>query len=187
MLPIDLLSFNGNLQSNLSTLLKWKTTDKINTDRREIGRGIDKNNFKQIGNTKEAGNNNGELKYSYIDNEAKDQQSKTVFYRLKLINIDGSFKYSSVIKILLPNIKASITIAPNPAINDVKGNILSSIAEKVTFTIFDNAGRKVLQTTKFIKKGNNNFSENINQLASGACYLNINGNNILSRIKFQNL
>jgi trimeric autotransporter adhesin len=187
VLPVDVLTLNGELQKNLSTLLTWKTANETNTDRFEIERSINGNNFNQFALSKAAGNNSGELQYTYTDNEAIDQQSNVVYYRLKLYNSNGSFKYSNIISIKIPTTKASITIAPNPVMNDVKGTIVSPIAGKVTLRIFDNTGRIVLQTTKIVKKGNNNFAENINQLASGAYYLDISDNGIVSRTKFQKL
>jgi hypothetical protein len=43
----------------------------------------------------------------------------------------------------------------------------------------------MLQTNTFVKKGTNNFTQNINHLATGAYYLDISGNGIISRTKFQ--
>ncbi len=187
VLPVDLLTFNGTLQSNLSTLLTWKTENEINTAGFEVERSIDGNNFNQIAFVKGAGNSSIVLNYAHTDNDAIEQQSTTLYYRLKIVNTNGSFKYSNIITINLPITKASITIAPNPVVNDVKGNIISPITGNVTLRIYDNTGRVVLQTTTFIKKGNNNFVQNINQLAKGAYYVDISGNGIISRTKFQKL
>jgi trimeric autotransporter adhesin len=187
VLPLNLITFSGALQSNLSTLLTWKTDNEINTAGFELERSIDGNNFNQITFVKAAGNSTTSLDYTYTDKEAIDQQSNILYYRLKIINTNGSFKYSNIIIISLPITKASITIAPNPVLNDVKGNIISPITGNVTLRIFDNTGRIVLQTTTFIKKGNNNFAQNIHQLAKGSYYIDISGNGIISRTKFQKL
>ncbi len=187
VLPVDLISFNGALQSDLSALLKWKTTNEINTSGFELERSIDGNNFKQITFVKATGSSNAVFDYAYTDNEAVEQQSTILFYRLKIINNDGSFKYSNNITITLPITKATITIAPNPVVNDVRAGIVSPVTGNVTVRIFDNTGRLVLQTNAFVRKGTNNFVQNINQLASGAYYLDISGNGIVSRSKFQKL
>jgi trimeric autotransporter adhesin len=187
VLPVDLVTFNGVLQSDLSTLLKWTTANEVNTAGFELERSIDGNNFNQIAFVKAAGNSSTSLDYSHTDKEAIDQQSNILYYRLKIINTNGTFKYSNIVTIYLPITKVVITVAPNPVVNDVKGNIISPISGNATLRIFDNTGRVVLQTTTFIKKGNTNFSQNINQLASGAYYLDISGNGIISRTKFQKL
>jgi trimeric autotransporter adhesin len=187
VLSTDLLTFTGALQSNLSTLLAWKTENEKNTMGFDIERSIDGNRFKKIAFTKGIGNSNMTLEYAYTDNDAIEQQSNTLYYRLKIIDIDGSFKYSNIITVLLPVTKAIITIAPNPVFNDIKGTIISPISGNVTLRIYDNTGRVVLQTTTFVKKGNNSFVENINKLSKGAYYVDISGNGIISRNKFQKL
>ena len=110
-----------------------------------------------------------------------------LYYRLKIINNDGSFKYSNVVTITLPVTKLILNIAPNPVMSDVKGNIISPISANVTLRIFNNTGRLVLQTNSFVKKGTNSFTQNINRLASGSYYLDISGNGIVSRTQFQKL
>jgi trimeric autotransporter adhesin len=187
VLPTEVLTFSGILQSNLSALLTWKTDNEINTARFEVERSIDGNNFSQIGFKNGAGNSNSTLDYAHIDNDAIDQASTILFYRLKIVHVNGSFKYSNIITIALPITKASISIAPNPVVNEVKGNVISPITGNVTLRIVDNTGRVVLQTITFVKKGNNNFVQNINQLAKGAYYLDISGSGIISRSKFQKL
>ncbi len=184
VLPVDLISFNGALQNDLSALLKWKTANEINTAGFNVERSIDGNNFKQIAFLKATGSKSL-FDYNYIDKEAVDQQSTVLYYRLQILNNDGSFKYSNNVTITLPVTKAIINIAPNPVLNDVRGTIVSPFTTNVTLRIFDNTGRLMLQTNTFVKKGTNNFTQNINHLATGAYYLDISGNGIISRTKFQ--
>jgi trimeric autotransporter adhesin len=178
---------NGTLQSNLSRLLIWKTDNEINTANFELERSTDGNNFKQIAILKAAGNSNSILNYTYTDNDAIEEEATILYYRLKIVNINGSFIYSNIVSITLPSTKATITVAPNPVFNDVRGTVSSPITGNVALRIFDNTGRIILQTTMFVRKGNNNFVQNINQLAKGAYYLDISGNGIISRTKFQKL
>jgi trimeric autotransporter adhesin len=187
VLPVDLITFSGSLQSNLSTILKWKTENEINTVGFELERSVDGNNFKQIAFVRATGNNNTIQDYAHTDNEAIELQSTILYYRLKINNTNGSFKYSDIITILLPPTKASISVVPNPVVNDVSGNIVSPITGNFMLRIFDNTGRLISQTKIFVKKGNNLFSQNINQLAKGAYYIDISGNGINSRTKFQKL
>ncbi len=186
VLPTDLITFSGTLQQNLSALLIWKTANEINTSGFELERSIDGNNFSRIAYTKALGNNANSFDYHYTDNNAADQSSTIVYYRLKIMSTNGSYKYSNIISISLPT-KASVSVVPNPVLNDVRGNILSPVSGNVAMQIFDNTGRLILQTSMLVKKGNNNFVQNINQLASGAYYLAITGNGINSRTKFQKL
>ena len=187
VLPVDQITFSGALQSDLSTMLNWKTETEINTAGFDVERSVDGSIYKKIDYIKTRGNSNNGFNYSLTDNEATEQQSLVLYYRLKIIDKDGSFKYSNIITINLPATKASITIAPNPVINNLTGSIISPITGNVTLRIFDNAGRLILQTTAFVKKGVNNFTQNINKLAGGAYYLDISGNGIICRTSFQKL
>ncbi len=188
VLPTDNLSFTGALQSDLSALLNWKTETEINVNGFDLERSTNGTKFTKITFVNAKGNGSaGSIDYAYTDKDAMDQQSTVLYYRLKVINTDGSFKYSEIVKLNIPVGQAIISIAPNPVLNTVKGTIVSPVAGNVTLRIFDNNGRLVSQTNSMVKKGSNNFTININQLASGAYYLDISGNGISSRSKFQKL
>jgi len=187
VLPVDQLSFNGLLQADLSALLNWKTTTEINVAGFDVERSADGNNYKKIDFVKAEGNSTNGLTYSLTDNEAREQQSLLLYYRLKIIDKDGSFKYSNIITIALPVTKAMITIAPNPVLDGLKGTIISPITGNVTIRIFDNAGRLIVQSTSFVKKGTNSFTQNVNQLSSGLYYIDMQAKGITARTKFQKL
>lgn len=187
VLPVDQLSFSGTLQNDLSTLLNWKTQTEINVAGFDVERSTDGNVYSKIGYQKAAGNTSNATSYSLTDNEAINQQSLILYYRLKVIDKDGGYKYSNIITIALPVTKASITIAPNPVQNDLKGSIISPITGNVTLRIFDNTGRLILQTASFVRKGSNSFTQNINNLSSGLYYVDISAKGIVARTKFQKL
>ena len=187
VLPVDLTTFTGALQNDLSTLLNWKTGTEINVAGFDVERSVGGNIYNKIGFVKSEGNINNGSSYSLTDKEAIDQQSLILYYRLKIIDKDGSFKYSNIITITLPITKAIITIAPNPVMNDLKGSIISPITGNVMLSIFDNTGRLILQTTSYLKKGTNSFTQNINQLSSGLYYIDLSAKGIIARTKFQKL
>ncbi len=187
VLPVNLISFNGTLQSDLAALLKWKTTNEINLAGFEIERSANGNTFKKIAFIDAQGNGNSLFEYTLTDKEAGLQQTNTIYYRLKILDKDGSYTYSNVVAIALPITQAIVSIAPNPATGALKGNILSPVNGNVTLQIFDNAGRMVFQNSMFLRKGNNLIVQDINQLSSGLYYINISGKDIVSRAKFQKL
>jgi PQQ-dependent dehydrogenase (s-GDH family) len=187
VLPVDLITFTGALQSDLSALLNWKTQTEINIAGFDVERSTDGNVYSKIEYQKAAGNTSNATSYSLTDNEAVNQQALILYYRLKVIDKDGSYNYSSIITITLPVTKASITIAPNPVQNDLKASIISPITGNVTLRIFDNAGRLILQTASFVRKGCNSFIQNINNLSSGLYYVYISAKGIVARTKFLKL
>jgi hypothetical protein len=184
-LPVNLVSFKGSLQSN-GTLLEWETANEVNTSQFALERSLDGQNFKQIGTVAAAGND-GKNKYSYTDNEAMQQSSLVLYYRLKMIDKDGSFTYSDVVTITLPSVTGKISVFPNPARKEIKVTVAVPADGKVKWNITDNTGRIVLQNSISLKKGNNSTQINVSNLSGGIYYLNMSGAGINQKIKFEKL
>ncbi|MGB4844994.1 MAG: PQQ-dependent sugar dehydrogenase [Ferruginibacter sp.] len=185
--PLNLLTFTGTLQNNVATLLNWKTANEINSSHFDIERSDDGRQFNQIGTVAGTGNSSTETSYNYTDADVTNLLSQYAFYRLKMVDIGGLYKYSNTIKVTLPEIKGGITISPNPAIGELKAKIISPAAGNAAWQIIDNGGRVIMSNTALLKKGSNELVININSLAAGSYYLKISGTNIDSETKFQKL
>lgn len=157
-LPLDLLSFSGSLQNNSTVLLKWKTENEVNTSHFLVERSIDGNNYNPIGTISSNGNNiiGSIFNYSFTDIDAANQQSSLLYYRLKIVDRDGSFKYSGIITITLIEITDRLTVSPNPAITEVKVNISAPVDGRIHWKLIDNTGRVILQNSETVRKGNSN-------------------------------
>jgi trimeric autotransporter adhesin len=186
-LPLDLLTFTGVLENNAVTLLKWTTTNQINTSHFVVERSITGNNFNTIGVVNAVGNNSNVFNYSFNDNNAANQRSPILFYRLKITDANGAFKYSNVISVSLPGINGTITISPNPAVNNLNAAVTSPVTGTASWRVIDNTGRTILYSTTLLKKGSNVLSININKLAVGSYYLYVSGDGINVKTKFQKL
>ena len=189
-LPLNLLTFNGSLQNNNTVLLKWRTEKEINTSIFQIERSIDGTHFNEIGSVSANGNNNAgsTFDYSFADINAANQQSLLLYYRLKIVDIDGSFKYSNVITISFPAITGKLSISPNPVINELKVNISSPSDQKIQWKLIDNTNRVILQSSEYVRKGNgNNFTLNMSKLSRGSYYLSVSGEGIDQKVKLQKL
>lgn len=106
VLPLNLISFDATRQ-NGSSLLKWTTSDEINTGHFEVEKSADGIHFVKTG-TLPAGNVPGI--YSYADNNINDHG--IVYYRLKIVDRDGKTAYSSIIRIVA-GARGSKSIYPN--------------------------------------------------------------------------
>lgn len=113
VLPVSLLSFKGSYNGKDATT-EWTTTSEINAKQFTVERSADGISFYSIG-TVNAHNAGGVQSYNFTDS---DPLKGISYYRLKLMNNDGTFKYSNVISI---NIKLSegISIFPNPVHNNI--------------------------------------------------------------------
>ncbi|HEX4877267.1 MAG TPA: PQQ-dependent sugar dehydrogenase [Chitinophagaceae bacterium] len=187
-LPLELLTFTGSLQPNGSTLLNWKTTNEINTSVFIIEKSTDGSSYAAIGNVTAAGNSTTEINYAYTDNQSGNLQYLTAYYRLKIVDQDGSFKYSNIVMITLADITGKVLVAPNPVTNQLNIAITSPMDGKVQYKIIDNSGRVVLQKGLIVRKGpGNNISVNISNYGRGVYYLNVTGAGINSNVKIQKL
>jgi hypothetical protein len=113
-LPSKLLSFQAVLEGK-QVKINWGTTNEVNTDRFEIEKSSDGSNFSLAG-TVPAKNTVVYNSYLFIDKEVKEG---TAYYRLKMIDKDGQYIYSSVVK---ANGKKpfALNISPNPAFDIIK-------------------------------------------------------------------
>jgi glucose/arabinose dehydrogenase len=188
-LPLDLITFSGSLQNNSTVLLKWETENEINTSHFLVERSIDGTHFNAIGTVSANGNNNpGLFNYSLIDIDASNQQSLLLYYRLKIVDIDGNFKYSGIITISLADITGKLSVSPNPVVNEAKVNISSPADGRIQWKLIDNTGRIILQNSEHVKRGNGNrFTINMNKLSIGSYYLSVSGTGIDQKVKLQKL
>lgn len=166
-MPLRLLNFTAN-NNNGQVLLRWKTTDEVNTQNFDIERSVDGRSFSTIG-TVSAVNKNGENNYSYND---LGNDLPLSYYRLKMVDIDGKFTYSSVVKLSTSAKKPVISLYPNPA-TDVL-NVSLPASTEATLNFFNNKGEKVL--TRSVRANSSQVS--IRELRSGTYFVHIrqNGN-----------
>jgi trimeric autotransporter adhesin len=185
-LPLQLITFTGALQADKTTLLKWKTQNERNASSFIVERSTDGTRFAAIGNV--AATNNISSAYSYIDADAAYQHSTILFYRLKMTNEDGSFSYSSVVTILLTNVKGDVTVSPNPVISTAKVNISSAQTGTIQWKLYDNAGQVILQNSSNVSAGTGNIlTINMDKVAAGSYYLHVSGAGVDQNVKVQKL
>ncbi|MCE7043152.1 SdrD B-like domain-containing protein, partial [Dyadobacter sp. CY312] len=94
-LPVKLSRFDVQKGENVSALLHWTTTEEVNSDSFEIQRSADAKSWNAIGQVKAKENNVGLVNYRFDDMQPNLGAN---YYRLKMIDLDGSFAYSSIRK-----------------------------------------------------------------------------------------
>lgn len=109
VVPLNLTSFNASL-INKEVALAWNTTNENNVDGFAIEKSNDARNFKQIGFV--AAKNAATATYSFND----VLETGVNYYRLKMSDKDGSFKYSSIVA-LNSKPTSKLEVYPNPVKN----------------------------------------------------------------------
>lgn len=141
-LPVALLSFTATAINNDKVLLNWETSSEENSDYFLVERSKDAIHWEFVLTQKAAGYSNLPLKYDDIDVKPHTGLS---YYRLKMMDSDGSFEYSKIIPVFIESAGSIATMAfPNPttdlvflkAVGDLKGDFYLSI--------FDTQGRLMM-------------------------------------------
>ncbi len=156
-LPIELSSFNASTTNN-ETILKWQTVTEINSNYFEVQRSDDGQFFFTIGKIDAIGNSNKSTNYSFIDKKLSNNSGSLIFYRLKLVDKDGSERLSNSISIkpvisgvTIKNLYPTI-IRKNDQINV---DIISDKTQKIDITILDELGRNLQQFSNNLVQGYN--------------------------------
>ncbi|MBK6937030.1 MAG: T9SS type A sorting domain-containing protein [Chitinophagaceae bacterium] len=138
-LPVQLLSFTAVLSEDTKANLAWTTASEVNFSHFVIERSSDGVNFNDVAIVLANGNTNDNSSYSFVDNLSYPR-NMLVFYRLRMLDIDGKAKYSDVrvIRIATQTVNTiSITAFPNPAINNLRVTIPSAWQnKKVQYELF---------------------------------------------------
>ncbi len=140
LLPVTITDFTAS-KLNESVVLKWYATYETNFKFYEIQRSNDGTSFYSIGML--PGQNLAN--YSFTDN--KLPASKLIYYRLKLIDIDGKVDYSKTIAIRLNDHFQEALVYPNPTAGKITVRLEQGLSQNSQLQITDITGRKVWQQT----------------------------------------
>jgi hypothetical protein len=170
-LPVELKSFTGYHNGQVN-VLDWITASEQNTNRFEIQKSLDAQSWESIGTVAAAGNSLVDMSYTFNDGNAING---TNYYRLKMIDNDESFTYSSIVKIDVNNaviVNGIAQVFPNPTKGLLNVWVSSSKAEEVSFIVTDVLGRSVQTVNKKLETGLNKLDFNFDKLASGTYIIN---------------
>jgi hypothetical protein len=98
-------------RNNGAVNLQWFTLSESNTSHFDVERSTDGVNFQSIGKVNAAGSSNQRKNYSVTDNASP---SATVYYRVKLNDIDGKKTYSNTVSVINVSNTGQFAVNPNP-------------------------------------------------------------------------
>lgn len=169
-LPIELIDFNCNIINTKSVQLNWTTASESNSSYFSVERSIDAVNYESIGILNGAGNSLTTLHYSLTDVAAL---SETSYYRLKMVDLDQSSKYSSICSVTNHNSdnRSDIIIYPNPTNGSITVDFNhTAYNQPDSYSIMDITGKKIEVNTI---KNNNSVTIDMSSLQSGMYMLEV--------------
>jgi hypothetical protein len=166
-LPADGLIVQANLDGTIATI-KWTTLSEQNTSHYVVERSVDNVNFAPIGSdVPAAGNSTDKREYQLLDNISGLMQSNVIFYRVKLVDLDGKTKYSSVVTIRLSS-KPQITIWPNPFQSALTINMSTTQATSYDIKLMDINGKLLRSISRSVARGASQITvQDLERLPSG--------------------
>lgn len=174
-LPVELTSFSLNMINN-GIELEWETATELNNYGFEIEKKVDREPWEKIGFVNGYGNSNSSKYYSFID---KNVTSGKFYYRLKQIDLDGSFEYSDVIESeYTPDQFKLNDNYPNPFNPSTVISFSIPDDKFVKLSVFDVLGNEIELLENNIKKaGIYKYTFDANNLASGVYYYKLSVGN----------
>ncbi len=178
-LPVTLLSFNAQ-KSGLQVLLTWTTSEEINTDKFEIEYSKDANNFFSFVTVPAKGNSSVRSNYSTIHCCPVEGVN---YYRLKMIDKDGIFKYSEIRKVVFEFVNV-MKVYPNPSPSKSTLNIsfIKAFTQDGTITIYNSNG--ALMYNSILSKGKKTTQVNTSSFSAGSYYVAVSVEGEIYKEKF---
>ena len=183
ILPILLQQFDVSY-AKPAINLRWITQTETNNHHFEIERSPDGINFEKI-STVPGAINSVTVKYYYLQDN-NFPRLRTLFYRLKLVNTNGDYSYSSVRSVTIPDQDITALSIENVIPNPVKdmATIKVYAAEDINawIRITNVLGKQVLIMDKHLIKGINQFTIDMNGYTSGLYLLEISDDKTRTKV-----
>lgn len=120
VVPLKLLSFTAKENIGNTALLTWSTANEYNTKLFGVEESSDGRNFRSIAAINAYGS--GDRQYSY----RTLLSAEIMYYRLKMIDLDGRFTYSTTVRIVSSKKTGGIVLMGNP----VKKSLMIDVTDK---------------------------------------------------------
>jgi hypothetical protein len=142
-LPVELTAFTARAQGP-AVALSWMTASEKNSKSFEVERSANGTTFARISTVAAAGISSSPHVYELLDGQLPTGTAM-LYYRLKQVDLDGTFSYSPVRTVALTRAAAGLSLYPNPASHGAA--TLTGALPGTVVTIFDALGRPVTSAT----------------------------------------
>ena len=166
-LPVELISFNAQLQDATTSKLNWVTASEINNDHFDIERSEDNIHFTKVGEKAGNGTTQNISKYEYLDHFGVNVLSPILYYRLKQVDYNGAFIYSNVVKVVLTAKQDGVKVWYNRDVEKLQAIITVNKNQQANIKVVDVSGKVLANQSTQLSIGNNAVQLDMNGLAKG--------------------
>ena len=184
VLPVELISFTSTIE-NCDVVLEWISASEENFSHYIVQKSTNGLRFETIGLLEGTANSYTTRRYQYVDKSVVGQ----VYYRLMMMDLDGTFDYSSVLTERFDcNSINELTVYPNPiGINQGMLNVvLESNQSEVQIEIYNTLGQVVKATALELEPEVENLIQlDVSGLPSGRYTIYVKGGGTLASFIIQ--
>jgi hypothetical protein len=151
-LPSTGLTASATLDNDMATI-KWNTQSEQNTSHFIIERSIDNRTFTATaGRVNAAGNSDSRRDYEMRDNISGLAHNGIIYYRVKLVDVDGKYAYSNTVIVrVLAELRT--TAWPNPFQSVINISVNADKATTINIKLSDVNGRMIRTVSQAVSKG----------------------------------
>nr|HMN23711.1 T9SS type A sorting domain-containing protein [Ignavibacteriaceae bacterium] len=182
IVPVEMTLFSGDYE-NERVNLKWITATELNNFGFEIERRDDFSSYEKIGFVSGNGTSTNRITYNFID---QNLSAKKYYYRLKQLDLDGTFDYSSEIAVDIEMLKDFKLFQnyPNPFNPTTNIKYYVPDAGKLKIGLYDVLGNELTTlVNKEVQAGLYEMTVDGTNLASGTYFVKMISQNNQQTIK----
>lgn len=171
-LPVELIDFTGHSEGS-HHVISWKSASENNFKHYELERSEDGLAFRKITTINPTGHPAGLNAYTYLD---ADFYEPLTYYRLKMVDLDDTYEYSSVISVdvekkQLDNV---VVIYPNPISKELFIKLTNTALTQAEITISNLFGQTIHVQNVDLTERKENIYVNTSSFPVGTYMLTIN-------------
>jgi hypothetical protein len=139
-LPVQFSAVSA-IQKGSAVSVNWSTSSEINNKYFDVEKSANgASDWVLVSTTKSAGNNGVLKNYSTLDLTPAPGLN---YYRVKQVDINGSYRYSSVVYVRMAINKTIAHVITNPIFNDIAVRFLTEAKQQVSVKLFDMTGKMI--------------------------------------------
>ena len=169
VLPVTIIDVKAFIKDK-GVQVEWKTANEQNLAVYEVEKSSDGINFKKVGTVNPTGTTN----YSWFDANPNEGNN---YYRLKLLDFNGSFKYTKVVLEKIYKDKNQFIITGNPIKNKTINLKLENVDKGTYYVIvYNEIGQQIANKTVVHNGGSDLQTINLANAQKGTYQVIIEGN-----------
>jgi subtilisin-like proprotein convertase family protein len=175
VVPVELISFDA-VADQRSIKLHWKTTNEVNNRGFEVLRNKEGGQkYDRIGFIPASASLSDVLEYNFVDHDV--ETGINYYYKLKQIDLNGSFNYSVVRSAKIVSFQNSLKIHPNPSDGLFKLLIEGNEVNEVSIDII-NINGQLLKTLRNKELGPSGIELNLTSFLPGNYFIKVFSNEL---------